>query len=118
MSNQSKTGILVEVLERRGTQTFKKVELSSDFPAQNAFVEDPSKYIDAQCSRRAGKTNGLALRFFRTMEKYPKSQCLYLSLTQESARGIMWPILHEINDKFQIGCTFTESRLEMKHPNG
>jgi hypothetical protein len=115
---QSKPGILAEVIARKSVTAVNKVTLSSDFPKQNAFVEDPARYIDAQCSRRAGKTNGLALRFFRTMEKYPKSQCLYLSLTQESARGIMWPILQEINDKFQIGCTFTESRLEMKHPNG
>lgn len=114
----TKTGVLVEALNRKGVSSFNTVKLSSDFPAQNAFIEDSNRYIDAQCSRRAGKTNGLALRFFRTMEKYPKSQSLYLSLTQESARGIMWPILHEINDKFQIGCTFTESRLEMKHPNG
>ena len=114
----SKTGILVEALSRQAKPITNRVELSDDFPAQNAFIEDPARYLDVQCSRRAGKTNGLALRFFRTMEKYPNSQCLYLSLTQESARSIMWPILHEINDKFQIGCTFTESRLEMKHPNG
>ena len=103
---------------KEASKTKNSVVLSADFPAQNAFVEDTSRFIDVQCSRRAGKTNGLALRFFRTLEKYPKSQCLYLSLTQESARGIMWPILHELNDKFGIGCTFTESRLEMKHPNG
>lgn len=115
---QSKTGVLVEVLARKSKVVANSVTLSGDFPAQNAFISDPSRYIDAQCSRRAGKTNSLALKFFQTMEKYPKSNCLYLSLTQDSARAIMWPILHEINDKFQIGCKFTESRLEMKHPNG
>ncbi len=114
----SKTGVLVEVLARKGTIASNSVQLSDNFPKQNAFVNDPSRYIDAQCSRRAGKTNSLALKFFKTMEKYPKSNCLYLSLTQDSARAIMWPILHEINDKYQLGCTFTESRLEMKHPNG
>ncbi len=114
----SKTSVLTEAIARRGIKEYNKVTLDPAFPSQNAFIEDTSRYIDAQCSRRAGKSNGLALRFFRTMEKYPKSQCLYLSLTQESARGIMWAILHEINDKFNIGCTFTESRLEMKHPNG
>lgn len=115
----SKAGILVEALTRKTVETnTNKVSLSADFPAQNAFVEDTARYIDAQCSRRAGKTNGLALRFFKTMEKHPKSQCLYLGLTQDSAREIMWPVLHEINDKYQLGCTFTESKMEMKHPNG
>lgn len=115
----TKTGILVEALARNTVLVnTNKVQLSPDFPAQNKFVEDTSRYIDAQCSRRAGKTNGLGLRFLRTMEKHPKSQCLYLSLTQDSAKEIMWPVLLEMNDKYQLGCTFTESKLEMKHPNG
>lgn len=94
------------------------IVLRADFPTQNAFVEDTSRYIAAQCSRRSGKSNGLALRFLKTMEKYPQSQCLYLSLTQDSARGIMWPVLQELNTIHKLGCTFTESTLTMKHPNG
>lgn len=115
----SKTAVIVEKLSRQDlSASAKSVELSADFPAQNAFVQDTARYIDAQCSRRAGKTNGLALRYFRTMEKHPKSQCIYLGLTLESAREIMWPVLHELNDKYQVGCTFLESKLIMKHPNG
>lgn len=94
------------------------IVLRTDFPKQNAFVEDESRYLAAQCSRRSGKSNGLALRFFRTLEKHPKSQCLYLSLTQESARGIMWPVLQELNDIHKLGCTFVESKMTMTHPNG
>lgn len=116
---RSKTGILKEVIARNAVyESTNKVKLSADFPEQNAFVEDTSRYLDAQCSRRAGKTNGLALRFFKTMETHPKTTCLYLSLTQESARAIMWDVMRDLNDKFQIGCTFTESKLEIKHPNG
>lgn len=114
----SKTAILVEALSRESVKSYPTVDLHPDFILQNEFILDKNRYIDAQCSRRAGKTNGLALRFFKTLEKHPKSQCLYLSLTQDSAKGIMWPILHEINDKFKIGCVFTESKLEMRHPNG
>jgi hypothetical protein len=94
------------------------IVLDGNFPAQNAFVNDPNRNIVAQCSRRAGKSNGLALRFFKTLAKYPKSQCIYLGLTQESAREIMWPVLQEINDKYQLGCVFVESKMIMKHPNG
>ena len=89
-----------------------------NFPAQDKFVTDTGRFVAAQCSRRAGKTNGLAIRFFKTMEKHPKSQCLYLSLTQDSARSILWPVLKELDDKYRIGCTFTESKLEIRHPNG
>lgn len=88
------------------------------FASQDKFVKDTSRYIVAQCSRRAGKTNGLALRFFRTLSKHPKSFCLYIALTRESARNILWPILQEMNEKFLLDCTFTESNLTMTHPNG
>jgi hypothetical protein len=96
----------------------REIPLDPNFPQQNAFVNDTARYIDAQCTRRAGKTNGLGLRYLKTMEKHPKSQCIYLGLTLESAREIMWPVLQEINEKYQLRCTFLESKLIMKHPNG
>lgn len=96
----------------------KLINLGQAFPKQYEFTVDKSKFIDAQCSRRAGKTNGLALRFFKTLEKYPKAQCVYLSLTLDSARDIMWPVLHELNDKYSMGCEFLESKLTMTYPNG
>lgn len=96
----------------------KLLNLGQAFPEQYAFTDDASRYIAAQCSRRAGKTNGLAIRFFKTMEKHPKSQCVYLSLTLDSARDILWPVLHELNDKYGLGCTFLESKLTMTYPNG
>jgi len=120
MSRASKNAIVLEALARKDEvkEDYPHIPLDASFPEQAAFVNDQSRYIDVQCSRRAGKTNGLAIKFFKTMEKHPKSQCLYLSLTQESARAIMWPILHEINDRYNIGCIFTPSRMEMAHPNG
>lgn len=96
----------------------KLVNLGQSFPEQCSFTEDPSRFIDAQCSRRAGKTNGLAIRYFKTMAKYPKSQSVYLSLTLDSAREIMWPVLQELNDKYDLGCQFKEGRLTMIYPNG
>lgn len=96
----------------------KLINLGQSFPEQCKFTEDEARYIAAQCSRRAGKTNGLAIRFFKTMERHPKSQCVYLSLTLDSARDILWPVLHELNEKYSLGCTFLESKLTMTYPNG
>lgn len=105
-------------LAQRAKVKVKPLELDPKFPKQNAFVNDTARYLDAQCSRRAGKSNGLALRFFKTMEKHPKSQCIYLALTLDSARDILWPVLQELNTAHQLGCTFVESKLTMTHPNG
>lgn len=96
----------------------KLVNLGQSFPAQCRFTEDENRYLVAQCSRRAGKSNGLAIRFFKTLATHPNSQCIYLSLTRESAIAIMWPVLIELNDKYDLGCTFTESKLTMQYPNG
>jgi hypothetical protein len=116
--SQNKPAIYAEVLSRKTSVKTNPVILVDNFPAQNSFILDPARYIDAQCSRRAGKTGGLARRFFRTLDRHPKSQCIYLGLTLESAREILWPVLQEINEQHQVGCTFLESKLTMKHPNG
>lgn len=105
-------------LKKKLSVQAKPIELRAEFEAQNLFINDPSRYVVAQCSRRAGKTNGLAIRFFKTLERYPKAQCIYLGLTLDSARDIMWPVLQELNEKHQLGCTFVESKLTMTHPNG
>ena len=106
--------ILKEFLRRKiGTNTSILT-----FPKQQAFVADKNRYVLAQCSRRAGKTNGIALRFIDTMAKNPGATCRYLALTRESAKSIMWPILHEMDDRLNLGYSFTESNLTMRHPNG
>lgn len=107
-----------KVIAKRNKVKPLPITLIGEFPQQEAFVNDTSRYLDAQCSRRAGKTNGLAIRFFKTLERHPKSQCIYLALTRDSARDIMWPVLHEINDKYKQGCKFLDSKLTMIHPNG
>jgi hypothetical protein len=113
----TKKGIELE-LRKRANVKIVPIILRDDFPKQKAFIEDPNRYVAAQCSRRAGKSNGLAIRFLKTMEAHPKTNCLYLSLTQDSARSIMWPVLQELNDLHGLGCRFVESKLTMIHPNG
>lgn len=88
------------------------------FAKQDLFVTDTSRFVAAQCSRRAGKTNGLALKFFKAMDKHPGSLCLYIALTRESARNIMWPVLQEHAEKLQLPIIFTESNLTATHANG
>jgi hypothetical protein len=92
--------------------------LDPRFQQQNAFIMDPSRFIDAQCSRRAGKSSGLAIRFFKTMNRYPGSTSRYLALTGDSARDIMWPVLEELDEKYKIGLKFIPSRLTVVSPSG
>jgi hypothetical protein len=87
------------------------------FPQQDAFINDPAQFVAAQCTRRAGKTNALALRFYKTMLKNPGSQSRYIALTRDSARDIMWPVLQELSDIHGWKGEFTESNLTMTLPN-
>lgn len=87
------------------------------FPAQDAFINDKSQFLAAQCTRRAGKTNGLALRFYNTMLNHPGSLSRYIALTRDSAKDIMWPVLNEMNDTHAWGATFTVNPLCMTLPN-
>lgn len=110
-------GAKIRLRNRQNYQP-KPIELDPRFPPQNDLINDPARFLAVQCSRRAGKTNGLAIRFLKTLEKYPNSQCIYLALTFDSARDIMWPVLQELNEKYKLGCKFIESKLWMLHPNG
>jgi hypothetical protein len=92
--------------------------LDPNFKEQNEFIKDKNRFVAAQCSRRAGKSNGLALRFLAQMEKHPGAFFPYIALTRESARNIMWPVMQEQDEKYEIGCEFTEFNLSITHPNG
>lgn len=114
----SKTSVFTEIAVRKAATIVKPIVLNDNFPKQNAFINDTARYLAAQCSRRAGKTNGLAYRFHKALEKYPKSQCVYLGLTLESAKGAMWPAMDEFNTRYNLGYTFIESKAIIIHPNG
>lgn len=88
------------------------------FKPQDEFVHDPSRFIAALCTRRAGKSNGLARRYLRTMQKYPRSLCPYLALTRDSAKNIMWEMLKEHTEEEKIKADFTEHNLTMTIENG
>lgn len=85
---------------------------------QAKFVLDPSRSVAALTTRRSGKTVGLCHRFFRTLLKYPGCYCPYIAITRDSAKNIMWPILHEQSARFGLNAEFIDSNLTMRLRNG
>ncbi|TXH18357.1 MAG: hypothetical protein E6R03_02280 [Hyphomicrobiaceae bacterium] len=92
--------------------------IDRNFPEQALFVEDPSMFIAARCTRRAGKSVGLAYKYFIKAHQHPKSFLPYISLTRDSAKNIMWPILREVNDRYGLGCEFVDHALLCKTRTG
>lgn len=113
----TKKGLEKEAFKRQTSQK-SSIILTGKFPEQDRFVTDTSRYIAAQCSRRAGKSNALALKFWLTMERHPGCQCIYVGLTRESAKEIMVEPMERIAGEFQVKYTYTESNLTFKHHNG
>lgn len=60
------------------------------FPKQAAFINDPSKRKAALTPRRGGKTTGTALAILKAAWENPNTECLYVALTGDSAKYIMW----------------------------
>lgn len=102
---------LEEYIRRFGTKKPKS------FSKQDDFIQDPARFIVAQCTRRAGKTTALAKKFKLTMDKYPGSLSRYIALTRDSAKDIMWGILQDLDEQEGWNCEFVESALTMVTPN-
>ena len=96
-----------------GLQKKYSAQLISDasFVEQNKFVMDMNRFVCAQTTVRAGKTTGLAYKFFRAGHKHKRLMMPYIALTRDSAKNIMWPILQEASERHNIPCEFTESDL-------
>jgi len=116
--NEREARLWIMEAKKRGLLQNGRTYSDTAFKLQSDFVADTNRFLVAQCSRRAGKTNGLALRFYNTLERYPNALCVYVALTRDSAKNIMWPILQELDDRYKIGMKFTDSDLTSTHPNG
>ena len=114
-SSLSKTdqAIIQALKEKADLQAFR----TQPFPLQDAFVGDKAQFLAALCTRRAGKTSGLARRFKRTMNIYPGSLSRFIALTRDSAKDIMWGVLQEMDEVHKWECRFIESSLTMIAPN-
>lgn len=88
------------------------------FDKQLAFVEDLSPFKVAVCSRRAGKTVSCAAHLIHTCINTPKITCLYITLSRNNAKKILWKELLSINERFGLSGTTDETELSFTFPNG
>lgn len=108
---------VLKTARSRFAQPKHELLVDMTFPEQLKFVEDRAMFVGAQCTRRAGKSNGIGFRLYRKALKYPGSFLPYIALTRESAKNIMWPVFREINEKYKLGASLAESSLTVTLPN-
>ena len=92
--------------------------LSGLFDEQKAFVIDPSTFKSGCCGRRAGKSWSCAIALLHAAMTSNDCICVYLGLTRRSAKNIMWRLLKQVAQKYNLRIDFKESDLVAHLPNG
>lgn len=107
------------VVRRYHTTAARPDILSSAFAQQRAFITDPSLLKALFCTRRSAKSYTAGMYLVHEALENPGCNCLFIGLTRESAKGIIWKdILHEINREFSLGMQPHQTDLTMTLPNG
>src|ERR1700677_108339 len=87
------------------------------FDKQLTFVEDPNPYKVAVCSRRSGKTTACAAHLIYTALHKPGSNSLYITLTRDTAKKLVWKELRRINREHDLKGKENETELSITFPN-
>lgn len=88
------------------------------FDKQLKFVEDPRPFKVAVCSRRSGKTIACAADLIDTALKTKDVVCLYITLSRNNAKKLIWPEMKKINRRYALGGIEDATELSMLFPNG
>ena len=82
-----------------------------NFKKQNEVLRAREHRFKAiNCTRRSGKSQGEVIDHLEIMAGFPNSRNLYMGLTLDSVKEITWDIFNEMNDKYQLGLKFRESK--------
>lgn len=88
------------------------------FAVQLTAFGDPSQLRIFDCTRRAGKSRLAAVMLLARALTKRRAKCLFLALTREDARDLVWEWLLEYNRDYALGGRYDQVRLEMRFPNG
>lgn len=86
---------------------------------QLAMISDAALYEIVLCSRRAGKTYGLAcLALLKALSK-PRQNIIYIGLSKPHARKFLWEeVWKPLMKAWKVPCKMLEDEMTTKFPNG
>lgn len=87
------------------------------FPEQLKFIRDTAPNKVAVCSRRSGKTIACAADLIETSLNTAGVVCLYITLSRNNAKKIIWREIKKINRDYKLGGIENLSELSMTFPN-
>jgi len=86
------------------------------FPEQISFILDTSQRCVACCSRRAGKSYGVALKLIYTCIMYPGYANVYITKTRDAGKDILWDVLKHMANIVGISHNDNNMDLIMRFP--
>lgn len=117
--NQSLFDDLSELALEVASQINPDSLFDPDFPQQTNFVKDQARLKALFCTRRAAKSFTAGLYMVYEALRNPGSNCLFVGLTRDSAKGIIWKdVLEVINYRHNLGARANLAELTMTFPNG
>lgn len=87
-------------------------------PKQREAIEDPSPEKCFEKGRRGGGSVLVAAWLLEDYHRWPGATSLYIALTIDHARSILWPELVQLDAKYSMGAVFNAKDLEVTYPNG
>lgn len=93
--------------------------LQSGFAQQLNFINHPARQKALFCTRRSAKSFTAGLYLVHEALNNPGCNCLFIGLTRQSAKAIIWKdILTIIDLKYGLGASFNQTDLTMTLANG
>jgi hypothetical protein len=112
------TSAIKKAIAKRKTAAESAFDVSNYlFPEQLAFIKDPSSNKLAVCSRRSGKTIACAADLVETALATPNVVCLYITLSRNNAKKIIWREIKKINRDYKLAGDENLSELSITFPN-
>ena len=87
------------------------------FDKQLKFVLDPRPFKVAVCSRRSGKTVACAAHLVDTALSSRDVVCLYITLSRNNAKKLVWKEIDKINRMYKLGGVADLTELSMTFPS-
>ena len=119
MQNVNREALVAE-LQKRKTKAEKPQFIFKEFCFEkqvNFFRGKGSRFRNAVCSRRAGKTVGIAADMIDSATSNDEVNLLYITITQQQARAIIWSDLLKIVEEYELECKTDNVRLTITFPN-
>lgn len=113
---EGESGLYVEDVSGSPIPKFKLDEIL--FDKQLKFVDDPHAFKIAVCSRRAGKTVSCAAHLIDTALSNDGVVCLYITLSRNNAKKLIWPELLKFNRVYALGGIPDNTELSLSFPTG